>query len=65
MAGDAALFFDPHDVRAIANVLRRLLSDAELRRTLRQRGLEQAATFSWDRVAAETQAVYDTALSLA
>jgi glycosyltransferase involved in cell wall biosynthesis len=62
VAGNAALFFDPHDASAITNVLRRLLGDAELRETLRQRGLEQAATFSWNRVAAETQAVYDTAL---
>ncbi len=65
MAGDAALFFDPHDVRAITNVLRRLLSDAELSRSLRQRGLERAAMFSWGRVATETKAVYDAALGLA
>lgn len=63
VAGNAALFFDPHDVSATVNVLRRLLGDAELREALRQRGLERAATFSWNRVAAETWAVYDTVLA--
>jgi glycosyltransferase involved in cell wall biosynthesis len=64
IAGDVALFFDPHDVSAIVNILRRLLSDADLRKFLRQRGLEQAAMFSWNRVAAETRVVYDAALAL-
>jgi glycosyltransferase involved in cell wall biosynthesis len=62
MAGDAALLFDPRDADAIAAALRRLLSDASLRESLRQRGLERAATFSWNRVAAETKAVYDAVL---
>lgn len=39
-----------------------LLSDVGLRAALRQRGFEQAARFSWDRVAAETEAVYDAVL---
>jgi glycosyltransferase involved in cell wall biosynthesis len=62
VAGDAALYFDPADVEAITAALRRLLSDTGLRAALRQRGFEQAAKFSWDRVAAETGAVYDAVL---
>ncbi len=60
VAGDAALLFDPRDVTAITRALRRLLSDDALHADLRQRGLDRAATFSWDRVAAETEAVYNT-----
>lgn len=39
-----------------------LLSDVGLRAALRQRGFEQAARFSWDRVAVETKTVYNTVL---
>jgi glycosyltransferase involved in cell wall biosynthesis len=59
VAGDAALLFDPHDVTAITQALHRLLSDDTLHADLQQRGLDRAATFSWDRVAAETEAVYN------
>ena len=62
VAGDAALHFDPNDVESITNTLRRLLRDADLRTDLRQRGLEQAAKFSWERTARETEAVYDAVL---
>ena len=59
VAGDAALYFDPRDVDAIAEALRRLLSDADLQAQMRQCGFERAGTFSWERVAAETKVVYD------
>ena len=59
VVGDAALTFDPTSEQAIVTTLRRLLSDPELQRELTERGLERAARFSWDRVAAETEAVYD------
>jgi glycosyltransferase involved in cell wall biosynthesis len=59
VVGDAALLFDPHDVTAITQALHRLLSDDTLHADLQQRGLDRAATFSWDRVAAETEAVYN------
>ena len=62
IAGDAALHFDPDSVESLTDALRHLLSDTDLRAALRQRGFEQAAKFSWDRVAAETGAVYDVVL---
>ena len=58
VGGDAALYFDPTSEDAIVETLRRLLSDADLQDELARRGLERAAHFSWDRVAAETEAVY-------
>ena len=58
VVGDAALTFDPTNTNAIANALNRLLSDTDLRADLRERGLRQAAQFSWERTARDTLAVY-------
>ena len=44
--GDAALLFDPADAGALASTLTRVLTDGDLRRTLRTRGLARAAAFS-------------------
>jgi alpha-1,3-rhamnosyl/mannosyltransferase len=58
VVGDAALTFFPTDPYAIAGALSRLLQDADLRADLRERGLRQAARFSWRRTAEETLALY-------
>jgi alpha-1,3-rhamnosyl/mannosyltransferase len=58
VVGDATLTFDPHDVEAIAATMRRALDDAELRESLREGGLAQAAKFSWERTAQETLKAY-------
>jgi len=63
VAGGATLFFDPYDVKSITDALHRLLSDADLCAALQQRGFERVANFSWGRVAAETEAVYDAVLN--
>jgi glycosyltransferase involved in cell wall biosynthesis len=54
VAGDAALLVDPHDTEAIAEGIARLLSDAALRERLRERGMQRAAQFTWQRCASET-----------
>lgn len=58
VAGDAALLIDPHDVEALADALRRLLDDGELRRQLIAAGQARAAQFSWRRAALELLEVY-------
>jgi glycosyltransferase involved in cell wall biosynthesis len=58
VAGEAALLVDPEDVEGLASALERVLTDAELRRDLRARGLARAKQFTWDRTARETIAVY-------
>ena len=63
IGGDAPLYFDPTDVEAITETFRRLLRDADLQERLRARGLAQAARFSWQRAAVETEAVYGTVLN--
>jgi len=59
VGGAAALYFDPASDESIVKTIRRLLSDPHLQEELIRRGRDRAATFSWDRVATETEAVYE------
>jgi glycosyltransferase involved in cell wall biosynthesis len=52
--GDAALYFDPLDVRDMADTIRRGLDDDGLG----ERGRAHVASLSWDDAAAQTAAVY-------
>jgi glycosyltransferase involved in cell wall biosynthesis len=58
VVGDAAILLDPRDVEGFTREMVRVLSESDLRRDLRERGLARAAQFSWDRTARETIAVY-------
>ncbi len=57
-AGDAALLFDPDDTAAITAALAQGLGDSELRAELAERGLAQAARFTWAGNASATLGVY-------
>jgi glycosyltransferase involved in cell wall biosynthesis len=58
VVGPAGVLVDPETPEAIAAGLAGVLSDPEQQRRLAQAGLAQAATFSWERTARETRAVY-------
>ena len=58
VAGDAAVLVDPEDPSAIADGIEALLADDGRRERLVERGRARAAEFTWDRAAAETEAVY-------
>ena len=60
--GDAAEYFDPLDVDAIASAIDRVLSQPARRRELIVKGKAQAARYSWERCGKETLAVYERAL---
>jgi glycosyltransferase involved in cell wall biosynthesis len=47
VAGDAALLVDPYNVEALTGAMQALIRDAGLGVELRQKGLAQAAQFSW------------------
>jgi glycosyltransferase involved in cell wall biosynthesis len=63
VAGAAAVFFDPFSVNEIAQVIGRVARNAELRETLRHKGLQNVGRFSWDKTARSTIDVYYAAYS--
>jgi glycosyltransferase involved in cell wall biosynthesis len=62
LVGDAALTFPPTDVTALADALRRVLTDASLRSRLIARGFERGSHFTWE---AAAQATLDVLLEAA
>lgn len=50
----AALFFNYHDKVEIARAIERIVTDKELREELKDRGLERAKEFSWEKCARQT-----------
>lgn len=56
--GDAALTFDPNNSEQLAGHMVRLWKDSALRKSLAQKGLDQAKKFTWEKCAAETKAAY-------
>jgi glycosyltransferase involved in cell wall biosynthesis len=64
VAGDAAVLVDPENVSAMAQSLARLLTNSTLADDYRQRGLERARLFSWQRCASETLQAYERCLGI-
>jgi glycosyltransferase involved in cell wall biosynthesis len=62
VGGDAARYFDPRSVEQMIAALRPVLADPDLRAEMRERGLAQAARFSWQKAAEETWALYQALL---
>jgi glycosyltransferase involved in cell wall biosynthesis len=62
VAGSAALKFDPHSPREIADAIRRLLSDRDEATLLAAAGRARAATFTWEATARGTLESYGRAL---
>ena len=63
VAAGAAALCDPYDVDALADGLRRLVGDADLRRDLAARGRARAAALSWEATAEGTRAAYARAVA--
>ena len=61
--GDAALLVDPERIEEIVAGINRLVSDSALRKELSVKGLQQAARFSWDKMADQTWQAYEQCLS--
>jgi glycosyltransferase involved in cell wall biosynthesis len=58
VAGEAAIQITPTAVREWSQALNRISTDAGLRANLRDRGLKQAARFTWEATARQTYALY-------
>lgn len=59
VVGDAGLLIDPDDADALTAAIDQLAEDAGLRARQTARGRARAATFSWERTARDTLAVYE------
>jgi glycosyltransferase involved in cell wall biosynthesis len=59
IAGDGnVLTFNPDNFRDMANVIHHLLHNDLLQKQLKERGLQRAKDFSWEKMARETLALY-------
>jgi glycosyltransferase involved in cell wall biosynthesis len=58
VAGDAALFFAPHDCDELAQLIRRVITEPELKSQLVSKGSNRVKLFSWERTAQQTLQVY-------
>jgi glycosyltransferase involved in cell wall biosynthesis len=58
VAGDAALLVNPEDTGELAQALRDLTQNVELRKTLACRGADRARLFTWEKAVAETWNIY-------
>ncbi|MBI5827559.1 MAG: glycosyltransferase family 4 protein [Deltaproteobacteria bacterium] len=63
VVGDAALTFDPTDTGAMAVAIDRVLSSADLRQEMREKGLARAGRFTWEATARKTLKVYEEVLN--
>ena len=54
IAGEAAVFVNPADTKAIAKAICQVVEDADLRQSLEFRGLTRAKQFTWDCCVQET-----------
>ncbi len=59
VAGDAAILVDPRDTAGFAEAMYRALTDEALRTDLKQRGVQQAESFTWEATAAKTLEVFE------
>lgn len=60
--GEAAAYFDPLSVSDMSDTIASVLKDTNLQQKLRQQGTERVSHFSWARMAAQTQTIYEQAL---
>lgn len=63
VCGDAAAYFDPSSPSDIARVIDEAVSNPAKLAEMRAAGLQQAARFSWDQMAAQTSAAYVQAVA--
>ncbi len=58
IAGDAGVLVDPYNVDEITSAVETVLSDSVLRDSMRQKGLERAKQFSWEKTVKDILNIY-------
>jgi glycosyltransferase involved in cell wall biosynthesis len=54
ISGNALAYFDPLSIEGMASCMHTVLCDSDLSRRLRQKGIDRARVFTWERCARET-----------
>lgn len=63
VCGDAALYCDPYDTNDIAEKITLIINNEDLCKSMKQKGLERAKSFSWDQCALKTWSVIEKVLN--
>jgi len=59
VVGEAGTMVDPYDTDSLAQAMRQVLTDSELRDNMIRKGLAQAKKFTWEKAAEQTLEVYN------
>ena len=62
VAGDAAVLVNPESVEELAEALRKMIADEQLREEFKQKGLAHAAEYTWPKAAENTWRIYQELL---
>ncbi len=63
VGGDSVFYIDPYDVDSIARAMYQILTDAQLRDRLSERGKQRAKLFSWNKTARGVLQVFEDIIS--
>lgn len=64
VAGDAAIYFDPKNAYSLGDTASKVINDPALQAALREKGTRRLRSFSWEKCARETMAVYQQTLRM-
>ncbi len=64
VVGTAAYIVDVYDYKSIADGIKTVMGDENLRKQLTKKGLERSKQFSWEKTASDTLSVYRQVVSL-
>ena len=62
VVGEAGILVDPYNIEEIAQAIRTVLTDPDLRRSMSEKGLERAKLFTWENTARQTIKIYEEVL---
>ncbi|MDR3541813.1 MAG: glycosyltransferase family 1 protein [Desulfosporosinus sp.] len=64
VVGDAGILIDPYNVEELSDAILQVVSSAELRKSLSDKGIKQASLFTWEKCARETLTIYEECFQL-
>jgi glycosyltransferase involved in cell wall biosynthesis len=59
VAGNAAILVDPYDVKKISQAIGQVLSNEQLQKEMREKGIENTKRFSWEKAASALLEVFE------